>query len=66
MTAPDLLRVLLVIAAAGLTLLAMLSLFRRHVSQPALTLWMLLAFFPPFLGPLLVIALGPALRRQQE
>ena len=66
MTAPDFLRVLLVITAAGLTLLAMLSLFRRHVSQPALTLWMLLAFFPPFLGPLLVIALSPALRHSQH
>ena len=32
----------------------------------AATTGVLLAFFPPFLGPLLVIALSPTLRHQQQ
>lgn len=65
MTVPDILRILLVITAACLTLLAMLVLFRRQLTQPALSLWVLLAFFPPFLGPILVLIFLPGRQNNQ-
>lgn len=58
MPAQDILRILLVISAGVLTLLAALYLRRRKLTWPEYLAWGLLALLP-FLGPFLVIAMRP-------
>ncbi len=55
----DILRLLLLLGALGMALLAALYLRRRSMSLSEYIAWGLLLVFLPYLGPFLVILLRP-------
>jgi len=55
----DILRLILIIVAIAMALLALFYLRRRHLSIFAALLWALLALVVPLVGPFLVIFLQP-------
>ncbi|MDX1437679.1 MAG: hypothetical protein R3335_12755 [Anaerolineales bacterium] len=59
MTAPELLRLLLVICAVAMAALALFYLSRRRLTAYEYAAWGLLAILVPLLGPFLVIFLRP-------
>lgn len=74
MNAPDVIRALLVVGMAGMALLALIYLSRRHLAWWQVCAWGALALCLPVIGPFVVICLRPgrqpairraaALRRQ--
>jgi hypothetical protein len=58
-TAPEVIRILLLLCVMGMALIALFYLRRRNLSVREFTLWGLLALFIPILGPLIVITLRP-------
>lgn len=66
MTAVAVLRMLLVITAAAMALLALYYLRQRKMKGWAYLAWGLLAVLVPLLGPFLVIALRPGKWRKEK
>ena len=58
-SAPELIRILLLLCVMGMALIALFYLRRRNLSVREFTLWGLLALFLPILGPLIVISFRP-------
>ncbi len=66
MTPAEIIRILLILAAAAMALLALNYLRQRRLSGWALFGWGLLAVLLPLLGPFLVIAIRPGRWRKDS
>ena len=65
MSGADVLRVMLVVCVVGMFALAMLYLFQRRLAWHQYLGWGLVALIFPVLGPFLVIANRPGVKRKR-